>query len=377
MKKTAISLLLALAMVFTMVLVAAPVAQAAAHTHCVCGDGKCSVGNHAHADVTWTEWTDATTLPTTTGNYYLATDVHLAARHEIAEGAKVALCLNGKKVTSDAAVYKLLGAATFTLTDCKGTGTLTGADSSGRTGGVIYADAGMTTMNLYAGNIIGPKVKSAACIYWASGTLNIYGGTLTGGEVTDRAGALNVAGSADRTIVNMYGGLIKGGKNTHDTRGGGAIRIGSHGTELIMSTFNMYGGVIDGGESKYGGSIYVQQHNNELNLYGGVIKNGKATEAGKDIYAIGKSVIKVVNMDASFTITLGDEDIKVNTESKDATLSVTENNKEYTVTKGAAPAPGGSSTPNTGDSANLVVMGLGLVLGVAGMAWVLPKKQTV
>ena len=41
------------------------------------------------------------------------------------------------------------------------------------------------------------------------------------------------------------------------------------------------------------------------------------------------------------------------------------------------PAPGGSTNPSTGDSDNLVVMGLGLILGVAGMACLLPKKQTV
>ena len=41
------------------------------------------------------------------------------------------------------------------------------------------------------------------------------------------------------------------------------------------------------------------------------------------------------------------------------------------------PAPAPTPNPSTGDSANVVVMGLGLVLGVAGMACLLPKKQNV
>ncbi len=383
MKKTAISLLLAVAMVFSLVLVAAPAAQAADHTaHCVCG-GSCTVGGHTHdTNVTWTKWEATDTLPTATGNYYLDANVTLTARAEIA--GDVVLCLNGKTVTStgEVALLKMLADSKLTITDCTGTGVMTNTTAPSKSGGLIYNDQ-VATLNIYGGTLTAPNDATAGgCIYWGSGTLNIYGGTINGGKVTNRGGALNIAGTTPATgadfgtVVNMYGGTVKGGENTNvnEANGGGAIRIGGNNGGDKTSVFNLYGGVVDGGKSAgYGGSIYIQQPNNVLNLYGGTVKNGEATTAGKDIYATKGAKVVVKKINVGVTVTKGTDDATIDVSALDASLKATQNEKVFTIATKTA----GGSNPSTGDSANLVVMGLGLVLGVAGMACLLPKKQKV
>ena len=386
MKKTAISLLLAVALVFTLVLVAAPVAQAAEHTaHCVCGTGTCTVGGHQHdATITWTKWEKTDEFPTETGNYYLDANITLTARPEIA--GDVVVCLNGKTVTSTAELttLKMKANSKLTITDCTGTGVLTNSTAPKKSGGIIYNDQ-VATLNIYAGTLTAPNdATSGGAIYWGGGELNIYGGTIEGGKVTNRGGALNIAGTAEGTVCNMYGGTVKGGENANanEANGGGAIRIGGNNNGDKTATFNLYGGVIDGGKSGalvesenkgYGGSVYIQQPNNVLNIYGGTIKNGDAP-TGKDVYATKGAKVVVKKINAGVTITKGTDDVTIDVSALDASLKATQNEKVFTI---ATKTAGDSTNPGTGDSANLVVMGLGLVLGVAGMACLLPKKQTV
>ena len=101
MKKSIISLVLALVMVFSLVLVAAPQAQATTHTdHCVCG-GK-AVGMPEHTCETATAWIELTTsvleagdYALDAGNYYLGGNLEIEKRITIVEGKTVTICLNG------------------------------------------------------------------------------------------------------------------------------------------------------------------------------------------------------------------------------------------------------------------------------------------
>lgn len=94
-------------------------------------DGVFSVNSHVHEDgyadvdsTTWKPWYDATSLPTTAGNWYLATDVTLPSDADtyVASGSSwVNICLNGHTVDASAAkrVYHVYS-HTVRFCDCKG-----------------------------------------------------------------------------------------------------------------------------------------------------------------------------------------------------------------------------------------------------------------
>ena len=90
--------LIAWALTLALVLSAVPMtiaAEPAAHSHSA-AQHDCE---HCDASVTWTKWTSTTTLPNTTGHYYLCADVTLSDRTLVAAGQNVVLCLNGYTVT--------------------------------------------------------------------------------------------------------------------------------------------------------------------------------------------------------------------------------------------------------------------------------------
>ena len=67
------------------------------HSHCICG-GNTDVNGHSHTHntgTTWTEWTEATSLPDSAGSYYLTQSV--TADWTVPTG-EVNLCLNGQTI---------------------------------------------------------------------------------------------------------------------------------------------------------------------------------------------------------------------------------------------------------------------------------------
>ena len=417
MKKTAISLLLAVAMVFSLVLVAAPVAQAAEHTdHCVCGGTSSGVGGHTCANVTWTKWEATDSLPTTAGNYYLDKDVTIATDRWAPENVDIVLCLNGhtvKSTISDKKQNQVLSLkANVTICDCDNTkgangeytfgGTVTSETTyEGSNGTIFYIQEGEYTMNIFGGNWIAPTAKQASgSIAYVSdkNVLNIYNGFFQGGTVTDRGGAINVSYGT----VNMYGGTIKGGESvaTDAAEGGGMIRVSGNSAGTKKAVFNMYGGTIEGGKANQNGGIFIVQNYATLNVSGGTIKGGTAgtrggniyvttngtvnitggtitggTAAnGKEIFALGTATVKVTKLSGTTVVeTDGGEKAVLDLSALDKSVSKTVSGNVTTL----APASAKPNNPATGDSANLVVMGLGLVLGVAGIACLLPKKQEI
>ena len=341
MKKTVICLLLALVMAFSLALVAAPTAQAAEHSaHCICGGTSAGIGGHTCANVNWTKWEDATALPTIAGNYYLATDVTYAENKTNPVG--VVLCLNGHNITcSGQTAFWLEGNSSLTICDCSASGTdgsytFGGTVSGGSDeGGCIYNENAGVELNIYGGNFKAPaKGATGGAIYFAGGTLNIYNGIFEGGEVENRGGTINIAGSFERTVCNMYGGIVRNGSNTHATNGGGNIRVGGNNNGTKTSEFNLYGGLIENGTSaSVGGNIFVQQPGNNLNVYGGTISGGAAATE-KNIYVTFCAAVKICNLDVSTTITKGSDDVAVDLTGLDSSLTYTETNGVYTLTKG-------------------------------------------
>ncbi|MGN0426365.1 MAG: hypothetical protein ACI4F0_01070, partial [Agathobacter sp.] len=80
-----------------------PVTPSDTHqNHCICGASHTNVGDHTAENKPsggWTEWTATDSLPSSTGYYYLKSDVTLNNQWTPANG--IVLCLNGHNITGD------------------------------------------------------------------------------------------------------------------------------------------------------------------------------------------------------------------------------------------------------------------------------------
>ena len=276
MKKRLLSVFLCLCMVFGLVPATVCAETTNGHTHYLCGGSTCNGSGHENETYKTTfekeikqegntlkiggeSWTPTKGSNDTfyilpTGTYYLGSDI--SPEYTIKIENNVTLCLNGHKITAADgmdAIYMTGGS--FTLTDCKGVGTITHASS--KTGRGVYVSSG--TFNMYGGSITGNKAQDAkgrgggVYVYSGSGTFNMYGGSITGNRATGDGGGVYKSGS--NSSFNMYGGSITG--NTANSYGGGVYVDGGG--------FTMSGGTIGGtktGETNTatygGGGVYAK-----------------------------------------------------------------------------------------------------------------------
>ena len=302
MKKRLLSVFLCLCMVFGLVPATVWAETTNGHTHYICGGSTCNGSGHENETYKTTfekeikqegntlkiggeSWTPTKGSNDTfyilpTGTYYLGSDI--SPEYTIKIENNVTLCLNGHKITAADgmdAIYMTGGS--FTLTDCKGVGTITHASS--KTGRGVYVSSG--TFNMYGGSITGNKAQDAkgrgggVYVYSGSGTFNMYGGSITGNRATGDGGGVYKSGS--NSSFNMYGGSITG--NTANSYGGGVYVDGGG--------FTMSGGTIGGtktGETNTatygGGGVYAKAN---FEMTGGSI-TGNETNRGGGVYVTGK-----------------------------------------------------------------------------------------
>lgn len=88
------------------------------HMHCVCGGNTDFNGHDTHTNVEWSEWNSTDSLPTASGNYYLANDINLAKEQTVKNDINI--CLNGKTIKSNTSDYAISvnSSASLTITDC-------------------------------------------------------------------------------------------------------------------------------------------------------------------------------------------------------------------------------------------------------------------
>ena len=88
------------------------------HMHCVCGGDTDYNGHDTHTNVEWSEWNSTDSLPTASGNYYLANDINLATEQTVKNDINI--CLNGKTIKSNTSDYAISvnSNASLTITDC-------------------------------------------------------------------------------------------------------------------------------------------------------------------------------------------------------------------------------------------------------------------
>ena len=219
------------------------------HKHCLCA---AAAEGCDHSNVEWGIWDRTDALPTS-GCYYLLYDVVLTG--EISVTGDLTLCLNGKTVTA-AANKRIFSTpknteVTINVTDCKETGKLTGGvDVAKETGG-------------------------GAIFIRAKGTLNWYGGTITGNKSITAGGAILLAGDA---TFRLYGGEISG----NGARDEGVFINGGAIFGMAKSQIGIYGGKIANNTGKNGGAIYTD---GALTIAGGEISGNTASSQGGGVYA--------------------------------------------------------------------------------------------
>ena len=179
-------------------------------------DGTLQMG-----DGVW-EQTDGTyVLPE--GNYYLESNLTLDAGITVYD--EVTLCLNGKSIEFTGNHTCILVHGTFTLTDCKETGTIT--HSAGQDGNGVFVAGG--AFHMKGGSITGNNATNGGGVYVADhATVTIGGGSITNNNADTEGGGMTVEkcqvtlsgkvtitdnkSSTDGTNSNLYIDKSKGGK---------------------------------------------------------------------------------------------------------------------------------------------------------------------
>ena len=212
----------------------------ASHSHCICG-GSVTAGDHtAHQAADYQPWNGSDAIGYTDGKAYVyLTDNATINTNLVVDGTTLYLCLNGKEYASNGTnKIQVKNSGRLVLCDCKGTGVIKGATSG-------WGGMG---------------------IYLYTGTVDIFGGKLTGGKVTGNGGGGAIALEDNSSTLNIYGGEISGNNGNGK---GGAIYAKSGGT------INMYGGRIAQNEAYRGGGLCLA--GGTFNMYGGLLENNSST----------------------------------------------------------------------------------------------------
>lgn len=261
------------------------------HKHCVCCNGEHTDDGH-NEEETWIGIDKLSDINTAHGSYYYLKD-NVEIDSVWICSKDVALCLNGYSITRTSnatdsnngnnAVIKINQGVKFTLTDCKGTGTIT--HQTGVSGEGVYNSGRFFMYNGVISNNYG-GVKNPGMFF-------MYGGTITSNIANNGGGVCNDAGT-----FTMYGGTItsntanNGGGVYNDNAGrfamsGGTItdnNAGSGGGVYVgLQDFSMSGGIISKNNALSGGGVYVRVQGSFV-MYGGTITGNNTNDGGGGVY---------------------------------------------------------------------------------------------
>ena len=301
MKKRLLSVFLCLCMVFSLVPATVWAETTNGHTHYLCGGSTCNGSGHENETYkttfekeikqegntlkiggeSWapTKGSNDTFYILPTGTYYLGSDISLEYTIKIENN--VTLCLNGHKITAADgmdAIYMTGGS--FTLTDCKGVGTITHASS--KTGRGVYVSSG--TFNMYGGSITGNKAQDAqgrggGVYVTGKGSFTMSASadgqnipSITGNNATENGGGVYVIGSS--STFKMTGGTI-GGTDANDANtatNGGGVCVSKNGS------FEMSGSscITNNKADSYGGGVNINYASATFTMKGGSITGNNA-----------------------------------------------------------------------------------------------------
>lgn len=232
---------------------------AVAKVGCYCANVGNIKDHTCETEKIWMAWTRKDSLPVSSGNYYLATDVELTMQQTITAGAEIYLDLNGKTVTAQESkrIYSTdAGGVSLHITDTSegAKGTLKGNGSYENQGMIVWVSGAGSQLHFYAGtmDVAGCTADYGVAVAVDGGNFTMYGGTIKGGIAAHEKGSRKQGGSVlvNNGSFTMHNGTIQGGSASGV---GGNICITGSGT------FTMNGGRIEGGTSTggSGGNIYV------------------------------------------------------------------------------------------------------------------------
>lgn len=294
------------------------------HSHPVCGSSCTDDSSHTNlefAKLTGSEDTlkiGETTIQSTDNNlelpagcYYLSDSFEPS--YSILVKGDVKICLNGHNINMKSAgnVFEVDKGGTLTLTDCKGSSSISHSDVEwGR--GVLVSNG---TFNMYGGEISGNEVSSMGGAVYSLDTFNMYGGSITGNTADYFGGGVVVYGGT----FNMFDGTISGNKVTNATmeeHGGGGVWVHREGT------FCMKGGSITGNTAypyynkANGGGVYCR---GRLELSGSPVIEGNKLTTGESnnlvSYSNKTKITDTLNSDAKIYVYMKD------TSTQDQTLA--------------------------------------------------------
>ena len=185
-------------------------------------------------------WQGVSSLPDKSGYYYLTDFVTISSTWKPADGT--VLCLNGYGIsmTNNGPVIHVQPDVTFTLCDCNG---------SGKGGGITHGGNGKG-----AGVLVGQSATTEDTARTNTAVFNMYGGAIynnypweAGGENAASASGVLIGGGT----FNMYGGKITENKLTEGGGLGGGVFVANQGS------FHMSGGEISDNHAKEGGGVFV------------------------------------------------------------------------------------------------------------------------
>lgn len=289
--------------------------------HCVCaGKYEGDAAHHTCQDLTdWIPLTadrlammethtgqvdvvaDVTMTLIPTGNYYLTGDLELVNSISNAKDADVVICLNGFKLSGNSTLDSTtdFGSANSRIVNQVRGGSLSFTDCSAENTGTIESK--------------GVKAQTApiALINNEGAVLNLYAGTIIGGETASKAAGAIRSLTGTQGVFNMYGGTISGG-----------VAGGNGGNIAIYSPMNMYGGTISGGDGGKGGNIYLGNAKSDVKIYGGTIGGGTIAMGlqSNDIW-VNAGKLTIINLDADCQIKVNKENAEVDLSQMDSSLS--------------------------------------------------------
>lgn len=262
-------------------------ADAAEHSHPICGASHKNIGNHTGtcSSQTWTAWdgtdmdTNADDIQLTAGHYYLSDNVTLDSTIEIS--GEVYLCLNGctlsysKYVSGDSnsvgGMVLLDNSAVLNVCDCKGDGNIVhdyNYDSNWRKSTVRVKRG--STLNLYGGSVIMERGKAVAAVDLDYDTgANFY----------------------------MYGGKVENKSTHYDPYSTYAVHVYGNSSQDSGSNVKIYGGEIIC-KNGYGIRVFYEARPSIL-VAGGKIESGnKAIEVSYAALTLqGKPTISTTDQD--------------------------------------------------------------------------------
>ena len=205
---------------------------------------------HCKTSVKWEPFT--TTAPTASGtyHYYLTKSYGTgeAKQFTVKAGIQVCIDLQGHRYATDGRAFGTSGAgATLSIIDTVGGAEVNALAAGNNPGGGTVSVGGSTTFNLYSGTLSFTHVPTAK-----------WGGTGRGGVIQNSG------------TVNIYGGKIQGGEVVDCTYEFTGIE-GAGGAIYSSGTLNIQGGEITMGiapESGAGPCIYVAGASNTVTLGG-------------------------------------------------------------------------------------------------------------